>query len=40
MGLLADVSDACQIKDLDHPAARPAPHCIVSDACQIKDLDH
>ena len=34
------VSDACQIKDLDH-AARAHHHVQpVSDACQIKDLDH
>ena len=35
-----EVSDACQIKDLDHVhgGADSAPD--VSDACQIKDLDH
>ena len=34
------VSDACQIKDLDHEAERVYPTRYVSDACQIKDLDH
>ena len=40
MGLLADVSDACQIKDLDHLFSRQVCRNWVSDACQIKDLDH
>ncbi len=40
MGLLADVSDACQIKDLDHTAYNAYKNANVSDACQIKDLDH
>ena len=37
---MVSVSDACQIKDLDH--AKRAKTCTVSvsDACQIKDLDH
>ena len=34
------VSDACQIKDLDHDRGDRRPRCCVSDACQIKDLDH
>ena len=40
MGLLADVSDACQIKDLDHFLHQHLEVLFVSDACQIKDLDH
>ena len=35
-----DVSDACQIKDLDHLDAKNSSSNWVSDACQIKDLDH
>ena len=34
------VSDACQIKDLDHHVAKLDREMAVSDACQIKDLDH
>ena len=34
------VSDACQIKDLDHLNVSPDCTTYVSDACQIKDLDH
>ena len=34
------VSDACQIKDLDHIHAVSETQIFVSDACQIKDLDH
>ena len=34
------VSDACQIKDLDHPSRFRVAMVAVSDACQIKDLDH
>ena len=34
------VSDACQIKDLDHRPDYQINVSIVSDACQIKDLDH
>ena len=34
------VSDACQIKDLDHPKTHEDANKNVSDACQIKDLDH
>ena len=34
------VSDACQIKDLDHIVGRGRVSVAVSDACQIKDLDH
>ena len=34
------VSDACQIKDLDHERFHPESEERVSDACQIKDLDH
>ena len=34
------VSDACQIKDLDHGYGGDWPSPAVSDACQIKDLDH
>ena len=34
------VSDACQIKDLDHRRIQPRQRSNVSDACQIKDLDH
>ena len=34
------VSDACQIKDLDHDDDGPDVAPSVSDACQIKDLDH
>ena len=34
------VSDACQIKDLDHRQAGYRVTLHVSDACQIKDLDH
>ena len=34
------VSDACQIKDLDHRSEKIQWTGQVSDACQIKDLDH
>ena len=34
------VSDACQIKDLDHHGVHRIADIAVSDACQIKDLDH
>ena len=34
------VSDACQIKDLDHVINLAHNVLLVSDACQIKDLDH
>ena len=34
------VSDACQIKDLDHRKFLRLIISVVSDACQIKDLDH
>ena len=34
------VSDACQIKDLDHDTDERERGQKVSDACQIKDLDH
>ena len=34
------VSDACQIKDLDHLSGSWRTFLGVSDACQIKDLDH
>ena len=34
------VSDACQIKDLDHSMFVDYRVDDVSDACQIKDLDH
>ena len=34
------VSDACQIKDLDHFRRDDLVRKKVSDACQIKDLDH
>ena len=34
------VSDACQIKDLDHRLLDCMRRRGVSDACQIKDLDH
>ena len=34
------VSDACQIKDLDHSLCALGGISVVSDACQIKDLDH
>ena len=34
------VSDACQIKDLDHDGSGGTVNTSVSDACQIKDLDH
>ena len=34
------VSDACQIKDLDHGLADEVDERVVSNACQIKDLDH
>ena len=34
------VSDACQIKDLDHRPITLVVGEVVSDACQIKDLDH
>ena len=34
------VSDACQIKDLDHQPRAGGRSVYVSDACQIKDLDH
>ena len=34
------VSDACQIKDLDHRRGIAIIDIGVSDACQIKDLDH
>ena len=34
------VSDACQIKDLDHNKVAEAIYLRVSDACQIKDLPH
>ena len=34
------VSDACQIKDLDHHSPSNRTRYGVSDACQIKDLDH
>ena len=36
----AKVSDACQIKDLDHSDICSAVAVGVSDVCQIKDLDH
>ena len=36
----AGVSDACQIKDLDHTVLVTRRVVTVSDACQIKDLDH
>ena len=36
----AAVSDACQIKDLDHIHDQSLSNNGVSDACQIKDLDH
>ena len=38
--LKGSVSDACQIKDLDHRGIRAQGRFLVSDACQIKDLDH
>ena len=38
--LIEYVSDACQIKDLDHLAVDSMEDVVVSDACQIKDLDH
>ena len=35
-----DVSDACQINDLDHRTVLNDIAKGVSDACQINDLDH
>ena len=37
---ITTVSDACQIKDLDHVVTALCGASGVSDACQIKDLDH
>ena len=35
-----DVSEACQINDLDHDAGNPLGRGTVSEACQINALDH
>ena len=35
-----DVSEACQINDLDHRERPVVVERFVSEACQINDLDH
>ena len=35
-----EVSEACQINDLDHPWPPGIAPGVVSEACQINDLDH
>ena len=37
---VVEVSEACQINDLDHPSDVRAHCMLVSEACQINDLDH
>ena len=37
---LQEVSEACQINDLDHVSVTRFSRIEVSEACQINDLDH